>query len=124
MGTYKSTKDYAATIRASLKAELPEYKFSVTCDGNSIYVAFISGPIELVYGGHRRQDINPYHFSELPYTYKGQKVVQKAHEILMREHWNESRPEIDYFSVAFYPHLSIGKWNRDYVVIPAKKGKK
>lgn len=52
MNAYRSTKDIAATVRAELKKQLPEWKFSVTVHsysgGSSITLALMQGPEQVV----------------------------------------------------------------------------
>ena len=133
MRTYRSTKEIAATIRSSLKAELPDWKFSVTykgySGGSSIDVRLMSGSVAVVADGPQHGQLNQYMFwspvQERPnwnngvqLTQAGWDVMAKANEIAHREHWDDSEPQTDYFSCAFYLHLGMGKWNRDYEVKP------
>jgi hypothetical protein len=134
-GKYRSTKDIAATIRSSLKAELPAWKFSVTyksySGGSSIDVRLMGGPEEVLEGGAGGAQLNQYMLrSEYQesrqnngcvLTPKGWEVMSKANEIAHREHWDKSDAQTDYFNCAFYLHLGIGKWDKDYQVLTAQQ---
>jgi hypothetical protein len=134
---YKSIKDIAADIRAELKAQLPEWKFSVRVQtysgGGSINMSLMSGPEQVVVpvwgrsGGYSQ--LNQYTFlnpqaggrdkltsngTEL--TPKGWEVMKQATEILSAPHWDESNSQIDYFCCNYYMHIEIGQWDKPYTV--------
>jgi exopolysaccharide biosynthesis protein len=145
MAEYKSTAAIAATVRASLKTELPEWKFSVRVKtfsmGASISVSLMAGP-EQVLEGYAPQrgvvadlplpdyaQLNRYQFNDtsgrwsgerisngVVLTPKGWEVMGKAVEILSREHWDKSDMQTDYFCTNFYMHVEIGQWDKPYTV--------
>jgi hypothetical protein len=125
MRTYKSTKEYAANIRQHLKAEIPDYKFSVRCEHySSIVVSIVSGPRPLLKDGTYRQ-LNRYCLaSDSQLTREGLRVARKATEIALREHWDDSDIRVDYFSCAFYLNVHVGKWDAPYEVKSKAKGAK
>lgn len=146
MTTYRSTKDIAATVRESLKRELPGWKFSVTTKvfgwSSSITVALVSGPESVIEGyapgtngvewgypvpGYAQ--LNHYSFlvegfsgsdshttNGYQLTEAGWEVMAKAAEILAREHWDKSDIQTDYFNCAYYMHLNVGRWDKNYEV--------
>lgn len=131
MDKYLGTKEVAALVRADLKAQLPQWKFSVTYEsfsmGSSIHVRLMSGPEEAVAEGPQYGQLNRYTFAHpdsryplrnngVDLTQAGWDVMSKANEVVSKYHWDESEPQTDYFCCNFYYHLCIGKWNRDYVV--------
>lgn len=146
MSKYRSTKDIAATVRETLKQELPQWKFSVRYEsysgGSAINLALMEGPEEVIvgyaeernqkqYGKPDHAQLNHYNFigahserwkSELNsngyiLTPKGWEVMESATRILFKEHWDRSEIQTDYFCCAFYAHVNIGKWDRPYKVV-------
>lgn len=127
-----STKEIARTVRLALKQELPEWKFSVRTElyagGSAIYVSLMSGPKEVILGEQYGQlnhytllnptlvGIDGYKNNGHVLTTEGWEVMVKVTEILSREHWDESDSQSDYFHCAFYRHIEIGRWNRNYKV--------
>lgn len=144
MKDYRSPKEIAVTIRETLKKEFPKWKFSVTVEHyNSIHVDLMAGPVEIIEAMHEwdkgrveltpeqraRQYVQLNHYQVLSpldqekrltngvyLTPTGWKVLKRAAEILSKEHWDESEPQIDYFCCNYYRNLAIGKWDRPYVV--------
>ena len=131
MSNYRSTKDVAATVRESLKRELPNWKFSVRVEsysgGSSIHLSLMQGKEEVLVGGTGYAQLNQYTFGNkglntYPWnngaqlTPAGWEVMAEATKILGREHWDKSDAQIDYFNCAFYMHIEIGQWNKPYQV--------
>lgn len=140
---FRTTKDICATIRESLKKEIPQCKFSVIGDnysmGRSINVALMEGPFDVFnptytpnqnWDGKLYAQVNHYQLrDEWKDNSNGQnngayltkecwEVMKKATEITSREHWDKSDIQSDYFNCNFYIHMAIGKWNKPYI----KKG--
>jgi hypothetical protein len=130
MNGYRGTKEIAATIRETLKAKYPEFKFSVRkSDYNAIYVSVMSGPYKILLDGVTQHQINHYHLANAPLTVKGRKLLEDVTKISLLEHWDDSDARIDYFNCAFYFHLEVGQWNKPYTLVnkkvkKTKKGKK
>lgn len=149
MKPYRSIKDIAATVRASLKEELPEWKFSVVVNHHSaITVSLMAGPEPVVLGyrdyspsgsiDHFYTEAKPFpgyaqlnHYQLLSdtadrltngyyLTALGWAVLRRATQILSKEHWDKSDLQTDYFNCSFYRNVHIGKWNQDYQVRRAK----
>jgi hypothetical protein len=130
MNEYRSLKDIAATVRLRLKAELPQWKFSVRVQHNlAIALSLMSGPEQVEVHPNGYAQLNQYTFFDSDssvkrdgwnngchLTKKGWEVMEKATEILGREHWDKSDIQTDYFCCAFYMHVEIGRWDRDYEV--------
>ena len=121
---YISAKDVAA-IRKELKAEFPEFKFSVRKGSGSLSVdvTIKSGPSDFsdvtAYGNGYGQ-VNPYYLS----NYLGHEpLLTKISEIMHnapgraggKVYFDKSDAMTDYFHTAFYTHLQIGSWNEPYV---------
>lgn len=133
-------KDEVAAIRNQLKKELPQYKFGVRkgAGGHSVNVTFLKGPkfaphkaydryegvekdIDLNEGYHQ---VNQYWVEE-NVGKKNAKVMNKVIEIIKtapvmaggKEWYNNSDIMTDYFDVAYYFDINIGKdYQNGYVV--------
>ena len=133
---YISTQEVAA-IRKELKAQLPQYKFSVTKHHHSsVTVAFMKGPAfaefqtrdrytgefkDDVMGDH--EQLNHYH-AESFYGEENGALIKKVEKIIKtapvkaggREWYDNSDAMTDYFDTAFYMNIHVGKWDKPYVV--------
>ncbi len=120
MSRYQPTKEYAAQIRRDLKERFPDLKFSVKCDGNSIGIALMQAP-KTVFTGEfseaKCRQIGDWRIqeSEVLNSY-GKEILLGMKEVVKKYHWNESRPEIDFFLCSFYYNLSVGRWDKPFEV--------
>lgn len=48
-------------------------------------------------------------------TEEGHNTLKKIVEIGKKEHWDKSDSSIDYFHTNFYFHISLGKWDKDFI---------
>ena len=135
---YISTED-VRHIRNTLKKELPQYKFSVVRDHtSSVTIALMKGPAFKDYEyfdrythetkiGTLNEDhhqINQYHLEDF-YGKENAKVLDKIHSIALtapannggKEWYNNSDAMIDYFDTAYYVHIEVGKWNKQYEIV-------
>ena len=117
---YISTEE-VANIRAKLKAEFPEFKFSVRKSHHtSVDVDILSGPIDFseVLGSHTYLPVNNYHL----YQYgKFEELFSKMFDVIKSQDWfDKSDSMTDYFHTAYYFSLTIGRWDKPYQV-KAKK---
>ena len=126
-------------IRVALKKEFPQYKFSVTRDHHlGVNVNFMNGPrfaefesfdrythettIENLDGHHQ---INHFYHLEDFYGKENAKVLDKIHSIALtapannggKVWYNNSDAMIDYFDTAYYVHIEVGKWNKQYEIV-------
>lgn len=46
-------------------------------------------------------------------------VLAKATEIILRDHWDHSDIQVDYFNTNFYLSVNIGEWNKPVRIKPA-----
>jgi len=124
-------------IRVALNKEFPQYKFSVTRDHHlGVNVNFMKGPrfaefesfdrythettIENLDGHHQ---INHFHLENF-YGEDNAKILGKVSEIAHtapglaggKEYYNNNDIQSDYFDVAYYVSIGIGKWNKDYEI--------
>ena len=130
---YISATDVAA-IRAELKATFPKCKFSVrkTSDGLSVDVTVLKAPYAFAdtfaksYNGKRYAQVNQYyipqHFTDLEEAMFLSKVNEIMHNApgradVLRKYYDRSDAMTDYFDTAFYTHLSIGSWDKDYETV-------
>jgi hypothetical protein len=121
-----TTKEITKEIRENLKKEFSNnFKFSVSfksyAGGASISIAVMQGNKkllndEVVQAGH--YEINQYHIeNSKELTEDGKALFLKIKEIVTKRHYDHSDSQTDYFDTNFYYHLSVGKWNKNYVLI-------
>ena len=106
-----------AIIASNLKPVLKKFgvKGSLSVDHHSsIVLTLKSGKIEF---GSDRQQVNPYWFHE-HYAGVAKEFLTEAVAALKSAGWyNNTRSEIDYFDIAYYVDINIGKWNKPYQFI-------
>ena len=133
---YISTPEVAA-IRKQLKAQLPEYKFSVKKHHHSsVTVAFMKGPAWDTfqsrdrYTGEMKDDAMDDHeqlnhvWAEDFYGEKNAAIIKKVEKIIKtapvkaggREWYDKSDAMTDYFDTAFYMNIHVGKWDKHYEI--------
>lgn len=104
-----------AQIRNELKKQLPAFKFSVTREHYTcLNVCILSGPIAFT---KPFEQINNYYIKD---NYKDNpaimQVLLKVNEICSKDEKIEFN-DADYGSVPnFYVHISIGKWDKPYLM--------
>jgi hypothetical protein len=61
-------------------------------------------------------DVNPYWFHE-HYDGVAREFLTEAFQALKSADWyDESNAQVDYFDIAYYVDINVGKWNQPYVV--------
>ena len=136
---YISTED-VKHIRNELKKELPQYKFSVVRDHHSsVSISLMKGPAfndyeyfdrynntittaNLSDGEHHQ--INQFHLEDF-YGKENAEILSKIDTISRtapaknggKVWYNDSDIMTDYFDIAYYVHISVGKWNKPYEVV-------
>lgn len=105
-------------VRELLKKKFPEYKFSVS-GGNSLKlnVAIMKGPEDFseILRDWTSVGINEYH---LHLYGKHQELFEKILKVMKSQDWfDKSDSMTDYFNVAYYTDLSIGRWNKPYQMV-------
>jgi len=138
---YISTDD-VKHIRNTLKKELPQFKFSVVRDHHSsVSINLMKGPafkdweyndrytgetkVGSLNDGEHHQ-IN-HHWLEDFYGKDNAKILGKIDKIAHtapamnggKEWYNNSDIQSDYFDIAYYVHIGVGKWNKPYEVVEA-----
>lgn len=124
------TADDVAAIRKELKAAFPKWKFSVRKDNHlAVAVTILKGTCSFEDGfkhGKRHAQVNQYWISEHWTDAEEAMVLTKINEIMHnapgrankdRKFYDNSDAMTDYFDTAFYTHLSIGGWNKEYQCI-------
>lgn len=125
------------TIRAELKRQFPDCKFSVRVEnGIAITVSLMTAPASpfemlVTVNGHEHSgeyaQLNHYHIKQDAFrkhwisngyylTEQAVGMLNVVIEISNCENWDNSDLMTDYFDVNYYFHLEIGKWNRPFVV--------
>lgn len=126
---YISATDVAA-IRKELKETFPKFKFAVRKGSGSLSVDVViqkaAYAFEDTFGkqfeGKRYAQVNqfyiPQHFQDLEEAEFLSRVNEIMHNAPGRaggkKYFDESDAMTDYFHTAFYTHLSIGQWDKEY----------
>ena len=126
---YISAEDVRA-IRVELKEKFPKWKFSVRKSSGSLAVdvTILQGTESFddhFSNGRRYAQVNQYwikdHFKDAGEC----RAIEMINEIMHnapgraggKVFFDHSDAQTDYFHTAFYTHLSIGRWDQDYVCI-------
>lgn len=126
---YISATDVAA-IRKELKLAFPKFTFAVRKEsgGLAVNVSIMRGTFSFdeqfktSYNGKRYAQVNNYwidsHFADLDEREFIKRVDEIMHNAPGRAggkvYFDETDSQIDYFHTAFYTHLSIGQWDKEY----------
>lgn len=107
-------KQIADTFRAYARQELQGYKLSVRSTHNSIDVAIIEAPEEILTNAECTYlQVGEWGIQENEsLTESGKEVMTKIASFIQSYNYDDSDAGIDYFDTGFYLHLGIGKWNR------------
>ena len=121
---YISASDVAA-IRAELKAAFPKWKFGVrkSAGGLSVDVTIKQGTA--AFEGKKYQQVNQFWIDSHWTDYEDRAVLNKINEIMHnapgraggKVYFDESDAMTDYFHTAFYTHLQIGSWDKEYICV-------
>ena len=126
---YISAEDVKA-IRNELKQEFPKFKFAVRKGSGSLSVDVViqkatfafEDAFDKSFQGKRYAQVNQYwipqHFTDM----EEQAFLTKVNEIMHnapgraggKVYFDHSDAMTDYFHTAFYTHLSIGQWDKEY----------
>jgi hypothetical protein len=126
---YISAQDVQA-IRTELKQKFPKWKFAVRKGSGSLSV-----DVNIMQGtesfddqfsnGRRYAQVNQYWIKDHFADSSERQAIEMINEIMHnapgraggKQYFDESDAMTDYFHTAFYTHLSIGKWDKDYVCV-------
>ena len=123
------TAEQTRAIKKALTKDFPEFKFSVrNSNHTSVRVVILSGPVrfDLTEEAKRRrpdygsgypeepkyQQLNHYHLD----SYENSELLKGMVEIINWGNYDNSDPMTDYFDVGFYVTLTMGEWDKPYVV--------
>jgi Large polyvalent protein associated domain 29 len=126
---YISATDVQA-IRTELKQKFPKWKFAVRKGSGSLSV-----DVNIMQGtesfddhfsnGRRYAQVNQYWIADHFKDSSERQAIEMINEIMHnapgraggKVYFDESDAQTDYFHTAFYTHLSIGKWDKDYTCV-------
>ena len=125
------TADDVAAIRKELKATFPKWKFAVRKGSGSLSVdvTILKGTCsfdENFQNGKRHAQVNPYWIDSHWTDAENKAALIKINEIMhnapgranaARKFYDNSDAMTDYFDTAFYTHLQIGGWDKEYQCI-------
>jgi Large polyvalent protein associated domain 29 len=125
---YISADDVAA-IRKELKAAFPGWKFGVRKGSGSLSVdvTILQGDVDFsenLQNGYTQ--VNQYWINDHWASLEARAALNRINEIMhnapgradaSRKYFDHSDAMTDYFHTAFYTHLSIGAWNKNYALV-------
>ena len=107
------SKENVTRIRNQLKAEFPQFKFSVRNDNHTaVSVAIMSGPVLFDVARPNYSQINHYY----PESYENSDILKRIIAIINDGNYDHSDIYTDYFCVGWYVNLSQGKYDRPYIL--------
>lgn len=124
---YISAQDVKA-IRAELKQAFPNWKFSVRKGSGSLSVDVnvLHGDVDFsenLQNGYCQ--VNHYWIDNHWTSTEARDALKRINDIMHnapgraggKKFYDNSDAMIDYFDTAFYTHLSIGAWNKNYALV-------
>lgn len=122
-------KDIAAKVRAFVKNEFPDFKFSIRSkfgmQADTIYITVLSGPIPALCEGNTRSYESCV--SGFGDAYKGRitdemlAVLDKVHRFVSSFRYSDCDGMIDYFDTNFYCWMYVGDYDRPYQITEKKE---
>ena len=119
---YITAQDVAA-IRKELKEAFPKWKFGVRKGSGSLSVDVNIMRGTCAFEGKDYAQVNQYWIDSHWTDAEDKRALEKINEIMHnapgranadRKFYDRSDAMTDYFDTAFYTHLSIGAWDKDY----------
>jgi hypothetical protein len=96
------------------------WKFSITRDGYSrVNCDILSAPIELRIDNSKTNEGVNHFYIESRYNGENEKateVLKNINNILNTDNFDESDSMTDYFHVGHYISISIGAWNKPFIL--------
>ena len=127
------TADDVKAIRSELKVAFPKWKFSVRKDNSlAVAVTILRGTVDFSegfvnsYNGKKHCQVNHYWIDSNWTNLEARAALNKINEIMHnapgranadRKFYNNSDIMTDYFDTAFYTHLQVGAWDKDYETV-------
>lgn len=122
-------KDIAAKVRAFVKNEFPDFKFSIRSkfgmQADTIYITVLSGPIPALCEGNTRSYESCV--SGFGDAFKGRitdkmlAVLDKVHSFVSSFRYSDCDGMIDYFDTNFYCWMYVGDYDRPYQITEKKE---
>ena len=109
--------DEVKRMRVELKKRFPAFKMSVRSENHtSVYVTILSGPIQLMNDPSKKyESVNHFYIKD---HYKGEpeRVLSEIYDVINGGNYTE-HVDSDYgYIPAWYTRISIGDWERPYIV--------
>ena len=124
-------KDIAAKVRAFVKNEFPDFKFSIRSkfgmQADTIYITVLSGPIPALCEGNTRSYESS--ISGFGDAFKGRitdnmlAVLDKVYSFVSSFRYSDCDGMIDYFDTNFYCRMYVGDYDRPYQITEKKERK-
>lgn len=136
-------KEIASLVRSAVKEKYPECKFSITINqysgGQSMDLRLMSAPYE-IFNKEYKEDKNGNVYTEKDWGYtqlnqytlmgdyedgycNGSYLTKKGWEIMkflytasVVYNYDDSDGQTDYFDTNFYSHLSVGRWDKPFII--------
>ena len=120
------TKEEVKAKSLKLKALAKKYGIKLTVAGSNtstIRVNIASGSIDFI-GNFQNLtsqktdgsiDVNHYYISNY-FDGVAEEFLLKVKEVLKEGHYDNSDTQTDYFDTAWYMAISVGKWNKPYIL--------
>lgn len=122
-------KDIAAKVRAFVKNEFPDFKFSIRSkfgmQADTIYITVLSGPIPALCEGNTRSYESCV--SGFGDAFKGRitdkmlAVLDKVYSFVSSFRYSDCDGMIDYFDTNFYCWMYVGDYDRPYQITEKKE---
>lgn len=122
-------KDIAAKVRAFVKNEFPDFKFSIRSKfgmlADTIYITVLSGPIPALCEGNTRSYESS--ISGFGDAFKGRitdkmlAVLDKVYSFVSSFRYSDCDGMIDYFDTNFYCWMYVGNYDRPYQITEKKE---
>ena len=121
------TKEEVKAKSVKLKELAKRYGIKLTVAGSNtstIKVNIASGSIDFIGNfqnltGQKTDgsiDVNHYYISNF-FDGVAEEFLTKVKAIMMEGHYDNSDVQTDYFDTAWYLSISVGKWNKPYVLV-------
>lgn len=122
-------KEQVKQIRESLKKEFPEIKFSVRKENySSVHVTILKSPYNFSDLPHYRTNcstsVNHFRVPDCIHRRMLEKIITIVKTGSDRTWFDKSDSMTDYFHVAFYINLYVGKFGVGHEMIPMEEARK
>jgi len=121
-------KEHVKQIREALKKEFPEIKFSVRKENHSsVHVTVLKSPYNFSdlpnYRSNCSTSVNHFRVPDCAHRRMLEKIIMIVKTGSERTWFDKSDSMTDYFYVAFYIHLYVGKFGVGHEMIPMEEAR-